>query len=72
MPQTKRDCSMDDFIQNTLKASLTQNGDRRAQASDNFLAILDRSFGRLAAKADPVEAAAIRQISHREAPIDRV
>ena len=63
---------MDEFLNNVLKAGLTQNTDRRAQASDNFMALLDRAFGKNYVEVDPIQAAATRQIMHREAPIGAV
>lgn len=62
---------MDSFLEGLLKSSTQANQDRRAQASDTTLNLIDRTFLRLYSQVDPVEASAIRQIQHREAPIDR-
>ena len=61
---------MDEFLAGILKKSATEHQSRQSDASTNFLALLDRGFGKVYMEADPTEAAAIRQISHREAPIN--
>ncbi len=60
---------MNDFIEKLLITGATQNSDRRAQASDNLLAMMDRAYLKNLTEADPIQAAAIRQVMHREGPI---
>ena len=60
---------MDDFNKNLLSVTAQANADRRGQASDNFMAMLDRVYLKNYSETDPVQAAAIRQVMHREGPI---
>lgn len=57
-------------LQELLTAASGERIGRQSDASSNFLAMLDRAFGRIYTETDPVQAAAIRQIMHREAPIN--
>jgi len=57
-------------LQELLTAASGERIGRQSDASSNFLAMLDRAFGRVYTETDPVQAAAIRQIMHREAPIN--
>jgi len=57
-------------LQDILDTAAAERVGRQSDASGNFLAMLDRQFGRVYGKIDPVEAAAMRQIQHREAPIE--
>ncbi len=61
---------MGDFLTDLLKASMTRINTEQGDASKNFLAMLDRAFGKNYTETDPVQAAAIRQILMREAPIN--
>jgi hypothetical protein len=61
---------MDEFLCSLLKASHQRISTEQGDASKNFLAMLDRAFGKNYTETDPVQAAAIRQIMHREAPIN--
>lgn len=62
---------MNEFLDNLLKASMTRINTEQGDASKNFLAMLDRSFGKVYTETDPVQAAAIRQLLMREAPIGK-
>jgi hypothetical protein len=55
-------------LQNLLSAATGERIGRQSDASTNFLAMLDRAFGRVYTETDPVQAASIRQILAREAP----
>ena len=57
-------------LQELLPAASGERLARQSAASTNFRAFLDRVMLQLHAETDPVQAAAIRQIMHREAPIN--
>ena len=57
-------------LQELLTAASGERLARQSDASTNFMAILDRVMLKLHAETDPVQAAAIRQIMHHEAPIN--
>lgn len=59
-------------VQELLEAASGERIGRQSDASTNFLAMLDRAFGKVYSETDPVQAAAIRQIMSREAPINPV
>jgi len=56
-------------LQALLEAASGERIGRQSDASTNFMALLDRVMLKLHAETDPVQAAAIRQITHAEAPI---
>tara|TARA_R110002051_G_scaffold247063_1_gene306648 strand:+ start:343 stop:543 length:201 start_codon:yes stop_codon:yes gene_type:complete len=56
-------------LQALLEAASGERIGRQSDASTNFMAILDRVMLKLHAETDPVQAAAIRQITHSNAPI---
>jgi hypothetical protein len=56
-------------LQALLEAASGERIGRQSDASTNFMAILDRVMLKLHAETDPVQAAAIRQIMHTNAPI---
>lgn len=70
MPNEQETHSMDPFLQDLLKASMSRITTEQGDASKNFLAMLDRAFGKVYAEMDPGQAAAIRQILHRETPMN--
>ena len=57
-------------LQELLTAASGERIGRQSDASSNFLAMLDRAFGKLYTEVDPVQAAAVRQIMMRESPIN--
>ena len=56
-------------LQQLLMAASGERIGRSSSSSDAFLQLMDRKFLQVVTEVDPVQAAAIRQISHREAPI---
>lgn len=58
-------------IQALLESAVGERISRQSDSSTAFLQELDRKFLQVYTETDPVQSAAIRQIQHREAPIDR-
>lgn len=58
-------------IQVLLEAAAGERIGRQADSSTAFLQELDRKFLQVYTETDPVQSAAIRQIQHREAPIEK-
>lgn len=58
-------------LQSLMEAAVAERVGRQSDTNTNFLAMLDRVFGKVYAEVDPVEAAAARQVMYREAPIER-
>ena len=63
---------MDEFLKALLMATTQSNSDRRSQSSDAFMSVLDRAYLKNYTETDPVQAAAVRQMMHREGPIGAV
>lgn len=63
--------TIDCFLGDLLKVSAQQHQARQSDSSTAFLQVLDRKMLQVYTEPDPVESAAIRQIQHREAPIER-
>ena len=57
-------------LQELLAAASGERIGRQSDTSAHFLALIDRGFGKTFLETDPVQAAAIRQITMREAPIN--
>ena len=56
-------------LQELLEGAAGERIGRQGDASTAFLQLADRKFLQVFTEVDPVQSAAIRQISHREAPI---
>tara|TARA_Y100000310_G_C20482484_1_gene715350 strand:+ start:374 stop:574 length:201 start_codon:yes stop_codon:yes gene_type:complete len=59
-------------LQQLLEAASGERIGRQSDSANHFLAMIDRVFGKTYTETDPVQAAAIRQIMHREGPINPV
>ena len=57
-------------IQALLEASVGERIGRQSDASTSFLQELDRKFLQVYTETDPIQSAAVRQIQHRESPIN--
>lgn len=56
-------------LQQLLMAASGERIGRQSGHETSFLALMDRKFLQVVTEVDPIQAAAVRQISHREAPI---
>lgn len=52
-----------------LDAATAERIGRQSDSSTNFLALMDRTFLKVVTEADTMEAAAARQVMHKDAPI---
>jgi hypothetical protein len=58
-------------MQRELDVANARGINRASNHNDNFMAFMDRQYVILGTQSDPIEAVAIRQLMHREAPLDR-